>query len=185
MDKIETPANARLRDKIGWLCHVLRLTAAAYALWVLIELARFWSTPARVARHWSDWLHVGVTEPWPGQLALGFTLHLAIWLLVAAACYSVWRLFSGYLEGRIFTADAAVWLRRAGTYGLAAQFSDMLTRPIVSMIVTAHMQTGDRLVSVSLSQPDLLNILFLTGFIALAHIFGAAAKLAEEHAQIV
>ena len=66
-----------------------------------------------------------------------------------------------------------------------AQFGDMLARPLVSMIVTAHMPTGGRIVSVFANPPDLLNVLFLAGFVALAHVFRAAVDIADENAQIV
>ena len=185
MPQVETQPSTPLRQRIGWLCQLLRWAAATYALWILAAVGFYWSDPDRVRRHWSLWLRIDVPEPAAWQLALGFAVHFAIWLPAAAACYAVWRLFSGYLAGRIFTADATVWLRRIGVFGLVAQFADMLARPVVSMIVTANMPTGSRIVSVFANPPDLLNVLFLTGFVALAHIFRAAVELADEHAQIV
>jgi len=41
------------------------------------------------------------------------------------------------------------------------------------------------MVAVFFNPSDLLNVLFLTGFLALAHIFTVAAEIADEHSQIV
>lgn len=174
-----------LRARIGWLCELVRWGALVYAAWVLLGVVQYWRDPSRVARHWSAWLHVEIPPPAPWQQAAGFAVHLALWAAAAAACYAVWRLFTSYLSGEVFTAGAARWLRRVGVFGLIAQFGDMLARPVVSMIVTAGTSENGRLVSVFANPPDLLNILFLLGFLALAHVFGVAAAIADEHAQIV
>lgn len=179
------PAAPALRQRIGWLCQLVRWGAVAYAAWVLFGIVAYWTDSARVARHWSVWLHAEVPPPLPWQQATGFAIHFALWLALAAAVWSVWRLFSAYLDGRVFTAEAALWLRRVGLFGLAAQFGDMLARPLVSMVVTATHPDGARLVSVFAQPPDLLNLLFLFGFVALAHVFKAAAEIADDHAQIV
>ena len=185
MLQVEARSSDPLQRRIGWLCQLVRWGAVAYGTWVLLAIAFYWSDAGRVARHWSGWLHVDVSPPGPAQLAGGLAVHLALWLAVAAACFAVWRLFTLYSEGHIFAADASLWLRRIGVYGLIAQFGDMLARPLVSMIVTAHMPTGGRIVSVFANPPDLLNVLFLAGFVALAHVFRAAVDSADENAQIV
>ena len=185
MPQVEVRSSDLLQRRIGWLCQLVRWGAVAYGAWVLLAIALYWSDAGRVARHWSAWLHVDVSPPGPAQLAGGLAVHLVLWLAAAAACFAVWRLFTLYSEGRIFAADAALWLRRIGVYGLIAQFGDMLARPLVSMIVTAHMPTGGRMVSVFANPPDLLNVLFLAGFVALAHVFRAAVDVADENAQIV
>jgi hypothetical protein len=184
-DLAPLPASPALRRRIGWLCQFVRWGAIAYAAWVLAGIASYWSDPPRVARHWSAWLHADVPAPEPWQQAVGFAIHFALWVAVAAAVWSVWRLFSSYLDGSVFTADAATWLRRVGLFGLAAQLGDMLARPLVSAVVTASQPAGARLASVFAQPPDLLNFVFLLGFLALAHIFKAAAEIAEDHAQIV
>jgi hypothetical protein len=176
---------AALRGRIGWLCHLIRLAATAYAGWVLISLVIYWTDPARVRHHYSQWLKIEIGEVGGWQLAAGFALHFLIWCATAAAAYSVWRLFSGYLAGRIFTPDAATWLSRIATFGLAAQLADIVTRPLISMIVTAHRPPGGRIVSLFANPPDLLIILFLAGFLALAHVFRTAAEIADDHRQIV
>ena len=187
MQPTSPPPAARdsLHARISLLCQLVRWGAVAYAGWTLFGIVAYWTDPSRVARHWSAWLHADVPAPLPWQQATGFAIHFALWLALAAAVWSVWRLFSAYLDGRVFTAEAALWLRRVGLFGLAAQFGDMLARPLVSMVVTATHLDGARLVSVFAQPPDLLNAVFLLGFVALAHVFKAAAEIADDHARIV
>lgn len=178
-------AGEQLRQRIGLLCHAIRLAAAGYALWVLATLILYWSDAAGVARNYGHLLGADLSGIGTWQLAAGFCTHFFIWAFTAAACYSAWRLFSGYLAGRIFTPDAALWLRRVGVFGLTAQLGDMVTRPLVIMIASARLPAGSRMLGFFTNPVDLLNILFLTGFIALAHVFRAATEIADEHAQIV
>lgn len=187
MRPLSPPPSTRdsLHSRIGLLCQIVRWGAVAYAVWVLFAIVGYWADPARVARHWSAWLHADVAPPVAWQQATGFAIHAALWLALAAAVWSVWRLFSAYLQGHVFTAEAALWLRRVGLFGLAAQIGDMLARPLVSMVVTATQPAGARMVSVFAQPPDLLNAVFLLGFVALAHVFKAAAEIADDHAQIV
>lgn len=174
-----------LQKRIGWKCRLIPPACAAYTAWVLFLIIRQWSDSAQVVRVFSAWLKVDLTgiESW--QLVAGFILQMAVWLLIAAACFSVWKLFSGFLAGRIFTLDAAIWLRRVGLFGITAQLADMITRPLLAFIVSAHLPVGSRVFTISFNPHDLLIVLFLSGFVALAEIYRAACELAADHQQIV
>lgn len=182
-----TPVDAQqaLQRRIGWLCQLIRLIAAAYALWILVLVFLFWGDPDRVMRVYSGILQANIIAITNGQRLAGLTVSMASFTLTAIACWSVWQLFSGYLAGRIFTVDSAIWLRRIGTFGLMAQGLDLLTRPLVFAIVTWHMPSGQRATGIHFSPNDLLIILFLVGLVALAHVFKAAAEIADDNAQIV
>jgi hypothetical protein len=188
-DSFSLPApalnQAALRRRIGWMCHLIRLAAAAYAMWILFQVVTHWTNPASVTRGYGAWLKTDLSGMMPWQLMAGFAVHLGIWCFAAAACYSVWKLFSGYLAGRIFTLDATLWLRRIGIFGLTAQALDLVTRPLIAIIVSAHLPDGFRTVAFFGNPMDLLIVLFLGGFIALAEIFRAAAEIAADHEQIV
>ncbi len=180
-----SPAVAALRARIGTLCHALRLAGPAYAGWVLYNLTVHWSDAHGVGLGWSHFLKRELGDIPAGQRVAGFCLHFVVWIFVALACLELWRLFTTFLNGRVFTAEAAGHLRRMAIFGLAAEFADVVSRPLISMIVTAHMPEGSRMVSVFLQPPDLLNVMFLVGFLALGHVFKAAAEIAEDHAAIV
>jgi Protein of unknown function (DUF2975) len=174
-----------LRRQIGWLCQFVRFAAAAYALWVVWGVSTLWLNKGDVAAHFGRWLKVDLSGIQAWQRALGFAEHALICAFVTAACWSAWKLFSGYLEGRIFTRDAGIWLRRIGLFGLGAEITDILTRPLTIMTVTAHLPPGQRHVGFALNQNDLAFLMLLTAIVALAHIFTKAAEIAQENEEIV
>jgi hypothetical protein len=89
------------------------------------------------------------------------------------------------LAGRVFTVDAAALLRRVAVFGLAAQVADMAAHPLVSAIVTMHLPVGQRAIAFTANPTDLMVLLVLSAILALAHIFHAAAEMADDHARIV
>lgn len=180
-----TPAHDLLRRRIGWLCKIIRFAAVAYAGWILYVVIAHWADAGRLARIYSAWLKVDVSGIASWQRLAGFGVSLTIWLFAAIACYSVWRLFTGYLEGRIFTVDAAIWLRRIGFFGLIAEVLDILARPLVAGLVTLHLPPGQRQLALSFNPNDLLILLFLCGFVALAHVYKTAAEIADDNARFV
>lgn len=174
-----------LRRRIGWICHLVRWLSAFYAIWILWLLGRFWSDGDMVRRVFAFRTKLPLTEPEGWQRMLGFWTSILDWLLVVAAIYAVWRLMAEYLEGRIFHPGAAFWLRRVGSFGVAALVVDILLRPLQSGLMSLHMPEGARFIAIDFMPNDLLNLLFLMAFIALAHIFKSAAELADDHAGIV
>ncbi len=180
----DTP-ETRLRRRIGWLCHLTRWAALAYAAWILVFVLQVWGEDGHAARVYGAWLRADLSGMQGWQRLAGLALSLSIWSLTAITCFSVWRLFTGYLAGSIFTREAAIWLRRIALFGLCAQVADILARPLVSMIVSAHLSAGHRLVGIALNPQDLLTLLFLLGFLALGHVFTAATEIADENAQFV
>jgi hypothetical protein len=185
MMSMPAAAATALRQRIGWLCHLLRFAALGYAAWVLGLVILHWSSAERVARVYGGWLKADLSGVQMWQRLAGFSISLVIWAFAAAACYSVWRLFSGYLAGRIFTVDAATWLRRIGSFGLIAQVIDVVARPLTTALVTLHLPADARHVAFAFNPNDLVFVLFLCGFIALAHVYKAAAEIADDNAQFV
>ena len=118
----------RLRARIGWICHVVRVSAVAYALWLAAALVSFWLDDAAIR---------GIYGPPPGvmesavssmQRLSGMLVSGIVWLIVCLACMSAWRLFSTYLKGCVFSVEAAVWLKRLGSLGLLALAADIVAR---------------------------------------------------------
>ncbi len=187
-DTILSPAvtpEAALRARIGWLCHLLRLAALAYAVWVFVLIALHWSDGPEATRTYSHWLRATLTEIPPMQRLGGFLVHMVSWGLLVGACVAMWRLFSGFLAGRVFTLDTALTLRCLALFGLASEAADMFGRPILSVLVSLHMPPGQRHLGFFFRTDDLLNLMFLGGLLALAQVFKVAAEIAEDNAAIV
>ncbi|WP_036279471.1 DUF2975 domain-containing protein [Methylocystis sp. ATCC 49242] len=175
---------AALRRRIGWLCQTLRFALVGYCLWMIVSIAMFWSDEERVVANFAT-LKVDVEGLSAAQRLGGFGVSGVIWLLLVAACYSGWRLFSAYLEGRIFAPAAAGWLRCLALMGLIAALVDIPARPIMSLILTGHKAAGQHIVSVYFRPEDLSTLMLLATLLALAHIQKTAADIADENAQIV
>ncbi len=182
---IAAPSTDALRKRIGWLCQAIRFAAAAYAVWILAIVITHWSNTERVARVYGGWLKVDMTNLAGWQQLAGFGVTMVIWTLAAAACYCVWKLFSGFLAGRIFSVDASVWLRRIGIFGMAAAIADIVARPVITMLMTLHLPPASRTFAAPLNPNDLVFVLFFGSLIALAHIYKTAAEIADDAAQIV
>lgn len=174
-----------LVKRISWICWVVRISAASYALWTLVHLIGYWSDVEAVKRSFAYLSGSDMSGVQDWQRLAGFSLHFGLWLFTAGACYSAWRLFGEYLDGRVFERASAVWMKRVGALGLAAQLGDLLTRPLLIGLMTLHLPPAERAIGVFVNPPDLLNILFLFSLLGLGRIFEAAAEMAEDHAGIV
>lgn len=185
IDTAARPSVEALRARIGWLCQTLRFAALAYAVWVFVLLTLHWSNVDDVTRAYSHWLKADLLAVPAAQRAAGFLVHMVPWGLTVLACWNLWKLFSGFLAGRVFTLDAALTLRRLALAGLAAVVVDMIARPLLSILVSIHMPPGSRHIGFFFQTNDMLNLMFLGGLFALAQVFKVAAEIAEEHAAIV
>jgi hypothetical protein len=176
-----------LGESIRWICQSVRFAAICYALWTLYLNAAYWSSVEKIDNGYGRLLSKDLSGVRDWQQAAAFGVTFFIWLVAAYACFCAWRLFSTYLDGEIFTLKAAQWLRRLALFGLAAQALGILTRPLISVILTLHFPAGQKLrvINVFLQPDDLSTLLLLFGLLALAHIQKTAAEIAEDHAQIV
>lgn len=176
---------ATLRQQIGWLCQSVRFFAAAYAIWVPFSVIALWLDRDQVAKRYGSWLHADLSGISDWQIFAGFSLHAVICIFVVGASYSTWRLFSGFLAGDVFTSGAAALLRKIALFGLIAEGLDILQRPLMAMIVSAHLPPGQRMIGIAVNQNDVAFLMFLSAFLALGHIFKKAAEIAAENESIV
>ncbi len=184
-DNFDAPAaSPALRGKIAWICQSVRFAALGYAIWTLYINVSYWSDVARINAGYGRLLRRDLSGMEPSQQAAAFAVHFFVWLIAAYACYCAWRLFSAYLRGDIFSAGAALWLRRLALSGIAAQLSGIAVRPL---ILTWHFPAGQnlRIVDIFAQPDDLSTLLLLFGLLALAHIQKTAAEIAVDHARIV
>jgi hypothetical protein len=183
-------AQTGLRARIGWMCHPIRIAAVLWAGWNLVNVVRGWYSldRAKVIAGLNDALKADLSEISNTQVVAVFATAVTVWTLEAAIVYCVWRLTAGYLQGRIFTIDAAIWMRRLGVTGLVAVLAVVVWRRAALFIYTihGHLPAVTLLLFGQLVMPgDLLRLVFCLFVIALAHIFKAAAELADDHAGIV
>ena len=179
------PEFTRLRHKIGWICHSLRFAIVAYSAWVLYLVLALWLDTDRLYQALDYLIHTNVSALAPWQRWTGFSIDLGLWATASIACYFGWRLLSTYLEGRIFSVEAARWMQRVASWGIITQVMSIALRPLFTLVLTAHLPPAERQAHLVLQPNDLLTLLLLLSLLALAHIQRAGAEIAAEHAQII
>jgi hypothetical protein len=179
------PEFARLRHKIGWICHSLRFAIVAFAAWVLYLVLALWFDTDRLDEALNHLIHTNLSAVAPWQRWTGLSIDLGLWATASIACYCGWRLCSTYLEGRIFSVEAARWMQRAASWGIITEIMSIALRPLFTLVMTAHLPQAQRQVHLVLQPNDLLTLVLLLGILALAHIQRTGAEIAAEHAQII
>ena len=179
------PEFARLRRKIGWICHSLRFAIVTFAAWVLYLVLALWLDSDRLHEALNPLIHTNLSALAPWQRWTGLSIDLGLWATAAIACYYGWRLCSTYLEGRIFSVEAARWMQRAASWGIITQIMSIALRPLYTLVLTAHLPQAQQQVHLVLQPNDLLTLLLLLGLLALAHIQRTGAEIAAENAQII
>jgi len=179
-----TSLRADLRSRIAWICHAIRIAAVLWFGWEVVWTFVSWSDKARILQIYgflfsSDFS--GVSDARYAAAVVAVVLSVAAGVPVVIC---LWRLAGTYLAGRVFTVDAALWLRRTGIAGLVAIFVSLVARAVVASIMVGQPLLLLPRGSFVLPQ-DLLHSIFAIFVLALAHIFKAAAEMAEDHAQIV
>jgi Protein of unknown function (DUF2975) len=187
---IESPSSATstlrgdLRARIGWICHALRIAAVVWISWGTVWTLVSWSHKAGTLAAYGYWFSAdfsGVSDARYAAALVAVFLSLAAGVPVVIC---IWRLVGTYLAGRVFTVDAALWLRRIGIAGIAAIVISIIARAVAASIIVGQPVSVPPRGSFVLPQ-DLLHLIFVGFVLALAHIFKAAAEMAEDHAQIV
>ena len=183
---LETPplASSTLRARIAWICHALRIGAVVWIGWGVVWTLVSWSDKTRTLKSYGFWFSADFT----GVSDARYTAAVVVVLLSLSAgvpvVICIWRLAGTYLAGRVFSVDAALWLRRTGIAALAAIVVNIIARVVVANIIAGYPILIPPRGSFVVPQ-DLLHLIFAVFVLALAHIFKAAAEMADDHAQIV
>lgn len=182
-----TPAHgqAGLRARIGWICHALRIAAVVWFAWGSALLLFVWSDRTRITQGWGQLFSLDLSGISDARYAAAFAVALVALAVSAVVAACLWRLASTYLAGRVFTVDAALWLRRTGIAGFTAIAVDIVARLAVASILTGQFAPVPTRGFIYVMPQDVLHLIFAAFVFALAYIFQAAAELADDHAQIV
>src|SRR5262245_38177844 len=127
-----------LRSRIGWICQAIRIAAVVWIAWVVVIVVMVWSDRTTMLENYGRFLGVDVGGVSTGRYALAFALGLFDCAVAAGVPFCLWRLSGTYLAGRVFTVDAALWLRRTGLAAMAAVATDMVLRLVISALFTGH-----------------------------------------------
>jgi hypothetical protein len=174
-----------LRARIGWICHALRIAAVLWITWELAFIIFNWSDKARLLQNYQRLFSVDLGDVSAARYAAAFAAIMVSLAVGAVVVVCIWRLAGTYLAGHVFTVDAALWLRRTGLAGISAVIVSVLMRIVIASILVGQFVPISPRGYYYLLPQDLLHAIFAVFVFALAHIFKAAAEMAEDQAQIV
>jgi hypothetical protein len=172
---------------LGRLSAVMCVVVAVGGALAVIVLAWVGLTPSFVEAHVAPRLALqGV------PIALDFTTRLVAFTasmvpmaVLLYLLYQAYALFDAFRLGNVFTADASVRLRRIGMCILALAILRPLTTTVLGLILTWSNAPGQRILALSISIDDYM-IAALGGLVlAIGHVMVEAARIADDHRQIV
>jgi len=179
-----TSARTDLRSRIAWICQALRISAAIWVIWQVLLVTIHWSDKAQVTQNYEQ-LFSTVLLVSTARYAVAVAVVMVSMATVVAIAFCIWRLAGTYLAGSVFTVDAALWLHRTGIAGLIGLVVSVIARVAVASILTGQLLPISPRGFFYLLPQDLLHLIFVIFVLALAHIFKAAAEMADDHARIV
>jgi len=178
------PLRTGLRARIAWICQALRLAAVIWVVWELVFVVIHWSDKAAVLTSYER-VFSTVLVVSTARYAVAFGVVMVSLAVIFVIAFCLWRLAGTYLAGRVFTVDAALWLRRTAIAGLAGIIVSVIARVVVASILTGRWVPMSPLGFFYIVPQDVLHLIFVIVVLALAHIFKAAAEMADDQAQIV
>lgn len=178
---------AGLHGRIIKISQTVRFAAAVLAGWLLLAIINLWRSAESIGAFFGPIFNKDLSGIAPWQQLCGFTVYLLLWSVSAAACYSIWRVFSAFLDCRIFSLDSTLWIKRVALFGVTTKLLEIFTRPLISLILTLHFPAGQkqRLINLYLMPNDFIILALLLVLLAFAYILTIATEIAQENAQIV
>lgn len=184
LEVLEKPNVAILRQKIGWLCHLIRGLVIVWIVWQFYINFRPLMSPSVTAWEWNSYWGLALFTVTIKKVLLNRAIVFISWIAAAFLGWAVWRLMDAYLRGDILSPVAATQLRLVGITGLVAAITDIGVRPLLVGVLSTenfkHYQFMDWF-----EPRDLLYILIGLFILALSYIQGTAAAINDEHRQFV
>lgn len=175
---------AALREKIGWICHLVRACAFLWASWELFSILWVRLHRSELLARAEAWTGVDPASVSDAGYWSAAAVVVAGWGFVAALALAVWRLMGGYLQGEIFTVEAAGRLRSVALTGFATATAAVVIKA-VSLALMSPAILAKAPLHIWLGPIDLLHFLMCGFLLALAAIFKTTAEIADEYAQFV
>jgi hypothetical protein len=180
-----TERHRALKARIEWPCRLLRLCGLVYAGWVLFHVTSLWSDPDYIARAFSGWYGGVPALADPPRRAVGFASSMAVWSIVVAGVVWLWRLTGRYMDGQVFSVEAAIALKRIGQFGIAATALDIALRPVIRLLLSPGVELHAGFLVRWIRPEDLLYAAVFGAMVVLAIILESAASMSDEVDQFV
>ncbi|WP_416761348.1 DUF2975 domain-containing protein [Roseateles sp. So40a] len=173
-------------QRIRWIAHCVRAMVLIAMATVIGFHAMFWTNAGLVERTArSEWGLKHALQFDPASRGAGFAVNLPLALLTLYALWCLWRLFSGYLRGDVFTDTAARVMRRMGQSVIAIAIAMPLTDTATILALTLGNPAGQRMLTFQLGSSHFIVLLCGLVFVALGLVLREAQRMAQENAEFI
>lgn len=176
-----------LPQKVARLAQVLRIGVAllmiAVPLAILLPSLAGWVTPEMVAQ---DFPAIPLPEAFQTWQVIG--LVVVGGLPAAMMLYALWALFrllTLYRQGDRLTGTCALAIRHVGIGLLATAVLQMLTYPLVVLVLTLENAPGLRTLSIGVTWSDMAFLMAGGVVVLIGWVMGEAAEIAADNRAII
>ena len=171
----------KAKIKLFWLAQVLRLLSASYAVWVLIRVLQWWTGSEKVIKNMGLYLGRDLSALPVSARMMAMALDLGVWLLLLTAVVCGWKSLGYLIKEHSFSYQTARLLTWAGWLGAMCQLLTLLTRPIQTYLLTAHLTASEQVFKWAFYPQDLLSAMLCGVLLCFAYLIAWAVTIAEEN----
>ncbi|HMS27613.1 MAG TPA: DUF2975 domain-containing protein [Burkholderiaceae bacterium] len=154
------------------------LPGVVFAFWALADVGllavRANLLPSAIQAPLQDW------QRWAGAVVTGVPV-----VLMLLGLWQARQCLLQFAQGRVFTGQAVQRLRAFAAWALAAIVADMLTSPVLSVMLTMHNPPAARHLAIGIGTDHVLSALFAAMVWSMAQVIAQGQMLAEENASFV
>ncbi len=145
----------------------------------------FWAQPDWVARVAAREWELEQMQLDLGSRLIGLAASLLPSGVILYALAQMWSLFGCFAAGELLAHRPARHLRRLGQSLCVLAFAQPLSHTAMVLALTLGNPAGHRKLQFGLSSDHYLTLMFGLLLLALAHVLGEAARVADENAEFV
>ena len=163
----------------------MRALTVGYTLWMLWRILHAWLDEDRVIRVYGSYLGMDLRGMaiWQRMVPLG--LNLFTWGLLLVCVSYAWVILGNVKNGVVFSTQNAAHLKCCAWMGIACQTATVMTRPLLTYCVTAHLPQAQQVFQWGLGTSDLLGMILCLTLLMFAYVYGWALDIAEENKEFV
>ena len=139
---VPSPNQRELGKRIRWICQALRIAALLWIAWALVFAIYQWGNKEWVLKNIERVLSVDLANVSDARYAIAFAAAMVSVAMMGVVVVCLWQLAGTYLVGRVFTVEAALWLRRTALALIAAALVGVLMRVMAYSILTGRVLPG-------------------------------------------
>jgi hypothetical protein len=184
MTSFSTPTS-KARTKLRWAAHCLRLIGISYALWVLVQVINWWTNSDKVIHHMGIYLQRDLSQLPNSASMMAMTLDLTLWGVLVLAVIFCWRGVGEIMKEHAFTPMAIKRLNWGGWTGVACEVLSVLSRPIKTYWLTAHLPVTEQVIKWQFSANDLLSLLLCGVILLTSYLLAWTQEIQAENRSFI